>query len=250
MRIWGTRGQPRVVLLHALGCHGGWWDWVGSRLAERGYCVTVPDLRGHGDAAWADSYRFADYAADVALLADGACGVVGHSMGGYVGLVLAALGAVKPPAKFLVADMKTSAPPDELAALQAAAAKPGRVHATLAEAVARYRLAPPGHRVPVDRLATVAAGCFRQQPDGTWVEKFDRRALAIEPLEPVGLVRQVRCPVRFVRGELSPLMPAAAAEALAREAGAALVTMPGLCHHLPLEDPDGLAAVVAEFLGK
>jgi len=240
-----------VVLLHALGCHRGWWDWLTPVLGEQ-YEIVAPDFRGHGEGARSDDYRFQAYAKDIENLVAGLGGepfaLVGHSMGGYVALTVAARGIVRPSA-VVVADMKTSAPEHELAELKAAALKPSRTYPTLEAAVARYRLSPPDHCVPADRLAAVARQSYRQMPDGTWAEKFDRRALAIDPLAPLDLAARLTCPALFMRGEHSPVMPAEPAAELAAAARAQLVTMPGLYHHLPLENPEGFTAEVAAFLG-
>lgn len=248
MREWGNPRQPRVVLLHALGCHKGWWDWVGPALGKW-YHVLAPDFRGHGESAWTNDYRFAAYAADVEQLVGTAepYALVGHSMGGYVGLHVAARG-VAPPAALVIVDMKTGSTPQELADLQTASQRPGRTYDSLAEAIGRFRLSPPEHAVPADRLAAVAAGAYRQQLDSTWTERFDRRALAIEPVEPAPLVARAGCPLLFVRGEKSLVMEAAPAAKLAAVAQAPLVTMPGLFHHLPLEAPEALANLITGFL--
>lgn len=246
-REWGTPGQPLVVLLHALGCHKGWWDWVGPVLGRR-YHVIAPDFRGHGESAWAADYGFSAYAADVDQLVGGRpYALVGHSMGGYVGLVVASRGVARPEA-LVVVDMKTGSTPQELSDLQAASQRPARTFGSLAEAVGRYRLAPPEHAVPGDRLGAVAGACYRQQPDGSWVDRFDRRALAIEPVEPMPLVQAAGCPMHFLRGEKSLVMAAEPAAELAAAAGAQVVTMPGLYHHLPLEAPEALAAEIVAFL--
>lgn len=250
-REWGANAGPTVLLLHALGCHSGWWEWTAPLLAASGYRVIAPDFRGHGDSPRADQYRFQDYAADLEhllrQLKTDRCALVGHSMGGYVALSVAARGIVQPTA-VVVADMKTSAPEQELADLKAAAQKPGRTYATLDEAAARFRLSPPDHCVPPDRLATVARQSYRQLPDGAWTEKFDRRALAIEPLAPRDLVSRLKCPALFLRGEHSVVMSAEPAAELAAAAGAPLIAMPGLYHHLPLENPEAFAAQIGDFL--
>ena len=228
-RSWGEERRPLVVLLHALGCHSGWWQWVADGLATQ-FRVVAPDLRGHGDSRWAEDYSFVAYAADVEELVQGLGGgpylLAGHSMGGYLGLVIANRN-ICPPSALLVADMKTGATEQELADLRAASARPVRSYASLEEAVGRYRLAPPEHVVSSERLAAVVRECYRQQPEGAWVEKFDRRALAIDPVVPFDLVGGLKCPVTFVRGERSVVMPAEPAAALAAKAGARLVELPG-----------------------
>lgn len=66
-------------------------------ILAKDFYVIAPDLRGHGDSAHTDSYGFADYASDVEELmtGKGPYTLVGHSMGGYVGLELASR-AVRP----------------------------------------------------------------------------------------------------------------------------------------------------------
>ncbi|WKZ83360.1 MAG: alpha/beta hydrolase [Acidimicrobiia bacterium] len=85
---WGGGGR-RVLLLHGLGASAeGWWR-LASALADAGFEVVAPDLRGHGDSPRGDSMALVDVAADVEALGDGWEAVVGHSMGGAVATLLA-----------------------------------------------------------------------------------------------------------------------------------------------------------------
>jgi len=81
-----TWGDPladrRALLLHGLSSSGATWWRVGEALASDGWHVTAVDLRGNGDAATAEHYAFADYAAD--LPGHGWNLLVGHSLGGAV----------------------------------------------------------------------------------------------------------------------------------------------------------------------
>jgi len=87
-QTWGEGGR-RILLLHGITANAvGWWR-VGADLADRGWHVTAPDLRGHGETGVADSYRFADHAADVLSLGTGWDAVLGHSMGGAIAVVAA-----------------------------------------------------------------------------------------------------------------------------------------------------------------
>lgn len=85
---WGGGGR-RVLLLHGVTSSGaGWWR-VGRDLADRGWSVVAPDLRGHGESPMASSYRFGEYADDVLALGSGWDAVVGHSMGGAIAVLAA-----------------------------------------------------------------------------------------------------------------------------------------------------------------
>src|SRR4051812_40780496 len=48
--VWPTEGRPRgrVVVLHGVQSHGGWYHNLGRTLAARGYETTFPDRRGSG----------------------------------------------------------------------------------------------------------------------------------------------------------------------------------------------------------
>ncbi len=48
--VWPTVEQPtaRVVVLHGVQSHGGWYHRLGRTLAEAGYEAHFPDRRGSG----------------------------------------------------------------------------------------------------------------------------------------------------------------------------------------------------------
>ena len=82
---------PAVVLVHGITASHRAWPAVVAALPGRR--VIAPDLRGRGRSnRLPGPYGMAAHADDVAAvirdLADGAAVVVGHSMGGFVSLVL------------------------------------------------------------------------------------------------------------------------------------------------------------------
>jgi pimeloyl-ACP methyl ester carboxylesterase len=86
LRTWGD-GPRRILLLHGIGSNAaGWWR-LGPDLAEAGWAVTAPDLRGHGDSPSGGEPTLAACAADVLGLGGGWDVVQGHSLGGAVALV-------------------------------------------------------------------------------------------------------------------------------------------------------------------
>jgi pimeloyl-ACP methyl ester carboxylesterase len=82
---WGVHGRRRALLLHGLSSSGASWWRIADALADAGYHVTAPDLRGHGTAPHTASYRLNGFAADLWELGDGWDVVVGHSLGGTLG---------------------------------------------------------------------------------------------------------------------------------------------------------------------
>lgn len=81
-----------MVLLHALGERGTSWAPVTARFADR-FRVFTLDLRGHGDSDWPGTYSFQLMRDDVVGVLDelglGKVTLVGHSMGGAVGYLIA-----------------------------------------------------------------------------------------------------------------------------------------------------------------
>ncbi len=83
---WGN-GPRRALLLHGIGSNKeGWWR-VGPALADLGYTVSAPDLRGHGTSPKADRYLLADFANDVADTGPWDL-MLGHSLGGAIAVTL------------------------------------------------------------------------------------------------------------------------------------------------------------------
>jgi pimeloyl-ACP methyl ester carboxylesterase len=85
-----------LLLIHGFMDAGATWDFVASYLCQAGHDVIAPDLRGFGqsDSAGAGGYyHFPDYVADLSELCDALAprrlGIVGHSMGGTIAVLLA-----------------------------------------------------------------------------------------------------------------------------------------------------------------
>lgn len=100
------RGDPPVLLVHGVACHRGFWEPQLGRFAQAHRVVAV-DLRGHGESdAPQQGYTMAGFAEDLAWMCaelglDGPV-IVGHSLGGLVGLELAAAHPECPSAVVLI----------------------------------------------------------------------------------------------------------------------------------------------------
>jgi pimeloyl-ACP methyl ester carboxylesterase len=84
-------GKP-LLILHGLFGASDNWVTIGKRLAEK-YEVIIPDLRNHGQSPHSDEWQYDAMAEDVfdltAHLGLKKISLIGHSMGGKVGMTLA-----------------------------------------------------------------------------------------------------------------------------------------------------------------
>ena len=223
-----------MLLLHGLGATGEVW---------RDLYGVAPDLPGHGSAAWDPPYTFARCAeALLPVLPDAPVAVVGHSMGGVVGLVLAAMAPER--VRVVVGlGIKVSWPPEDVARAGAIAERPVATFETRAEAADRFLrvsglagLVPPDDRVVDSGLVDrAAAGEGRG-----WRLAQDPRTFGVGVPDMPELLAAVRCPVVLARGEHDPMVSHEQLAELVPDP----VTLPGLGHNAHVEDPAAVLALV------
>src|SRR5215210_8563503 len=91
---WGNANAPLMLLVHGGRDHCRSWDLI-ARSLQPHFHVVAPDLRGHGDSGWTKggSYGVTEYVYDLSRLvrciAARQVAIIGHSMGGMVGLIYA-----------------------------------------------------------------------------------------------------------------------------------------------------------------
>ncbi|GLZ58653.1 alpha/beta hydrolase [Micromonospora sp. NBRC 107095] len=241
----GQAGRGRVLLLlHGMGTTGDVWlpwaplleqRWAGRWLA--------PDLAGHGWAAPLQSYTFAGFADQIARgLAPGdRLVVLGHSLGGVVGLALAARAAGTPVDAVVGLGIKAVWSPDELTRAADLAARPVSWFATRAEAARRYlRVSGLAGLVPPD-APVVDAGL--RQVDGRWRLAMDPTAFAVGEPDLAALLAATDVPVLLARGEHDPMVT----DEQLKEYGVPVATLPGLGHNAHVEDPTAVLALLDPY---
>ncbi len=145
---WGERGKPGLLLMHGNGAHADWWSFIAPFFADT-HRVAALSWSGMGRSGWRQQYsvelftREALAAAEHAGLFDGATPpvFVGHSFGGMLTLGAAAAYG-KRLAGAIIIDSPVRRPEDQWRG-PPQRSRPNAVYATLPEALARFRFAPP-----------------------------------------------------------------------------------------------------------
>jgi pimeloyl-ACP methyl ester carboxylesterase len=237
----GGSGEPLLVLLHGLGATSDVWNgwrtllerrWPGSWIA--------PDLPGHGGSPPLAAYAFDGFAAAVAGLVPPGAGtvVLGHSLGGVVGLALASGRFPAPVQAVIGLGIKVVWTDEDLDRARALAHRPPAWYPSRDEAAARYlRVSGLAGLLAADDPA-VDAGLREQE--GRWRLAMDPGTFAVGAPDMARLLAQSQARVTLARGEHDPMNTD---EQLAR-LGAPTVTLPGLGHNAHVENPESSIALL------
>ena len=241
----GGSGAPTLLLLHGLGGNAAVWDkllpvidqrWRGRWLA--------PDMPGHGRSPHAPPYSLGRHAAAVAALFEPGDEIVvlGHSMGGAVGIALASGWFGIEVTRVIAFGVKLVWQKEEIAKARALAQAPARRFVTHAEAVERYlRIAGlEGLVRPASSTAQVGvvaeAGDFRLAADPRITEVVGA------PVDQIAAA--MRAPLHLAAGAHDPMVTL---EQMRRfDPAAAVIDDAG--HNPHVEAPERLWRLVEEAL--
>ncbi|RYJ06128.1 MAG: alpha/beta fold hydrolase [Actinomycetales bacterium] len=212
-RAWGEPGLPVVVLVHGGAAHAGWWDHVGPFLTT-GHRVAALDLSGHGDSDHRPRYDFATWAATA---------------------MTSAVRRMSSEARAWL-DKNPTLPPH-------------KVHPSREAVEARFKTLPSDDATLDYVRAHIAAGSVREVQDG-WTWKFDPRIFFSARMEPEALVAAPG-PIALVRGERG-MATADITESVATMLGGdvPVTLVPDSGHHIMLDQPLALIAVLQAYLGE
>jgi pimeloyl-ACP methyl ester carboxylesterase len=239
----GGAGEPLLLLVHGMGATSDVWagcepvlanEWPGRWIA--------PDLPGHGGSTPLQRYTFDTLAASLAGLLKGSSEVVvlGHSLGGVVGLALADADPEQRVRGVVGLGIKTQWTDAELARARELAERPTAWFPSRDEAASRYlRVSGLAGLVPADD-PRVDPGLSTQ--DGQWRLAMDPTVFAIGAPDMRGLLDRTPARVLLARGEHDPMV----SDEHLSQLGTAVATLPGVGHNAHVEDP---ASVVRLCLG-
>ena len=245
-------GTP-VVLLHSSGLSGRQWRRLAREIVDHGLRAVVPDLTGHGASPpWPApqplSFR-TDVDAVVALLeSDEPAHVVGHSYGGFVGLV-AALAAPRSIRSMVLFEPVAFGALDPVLDVDA--------RETLKRVGVRWGPSLDEQeiylRTFVDYWGGEGAAALREEARAEfrrvgWVLSEGVRSLT-EDTTPASAYGRIGVPVRLLTGEASPIAARRVVQRLGEAIpGASVVMIPRAGHMAPLSHLTQVNSRILEVL--
>jgi len=256
---WGTAGQPPILFLHGGSLTAHTWDMCCLALRDAFHCVAL-DQRGHGDSDWPAEldYSVAAQKGDIKGFADRLgwtrFALVGMSMGGLNGLAFAEAYPQRVTALVMVDIGPDAHRPgsSRIRDFVNDVAEPGPLQAIIDRALEFNPRRDP------EMLRRSLMHNLRQQPDGNWAWKYDRRRYEFMDREAFRQERRaladglakVACPTLVVRGAQSDVFHEEDAERLMRRLPMGrLVTIERAGHTVQGDNPKDLAAELRRFLG-
>jgi pimeloyl-ACP methyl ester carboxylesterase len=255
-----TGSGPLVVLSHGIGDRRQVYRFLAPKLAQAGYRVASPDLRGHGESSmgWASITR-TDVAGDLLALTDhlgGPAVIVGHSISGGAATIAA---ATRPEQVSGIVEINPFTKTQKLnvgAFLRNARYRRGISLVTGTQLLRslslwmRYlNVAYPTK--PADYADYMAALAAKLREPGRMAEFM--KTFKSTPADAEAQLRNIKCPALVIIGTLDPDFadPQLEGEAIvaAMPAGLGTVAMiDGAGHYLHAQRPDHVAALVIGFL--
>ncbi|MBI1376203.1 MAG: alpha/beta fold hydrolase [Frankiales bacterium] len=247
---------PTVVLLHAFPLDSRLWEDVVDPLADAGWAVVVPDLRGFGESAYGeegpeDEPSLGAMAHDVLGILDRVgvsnAVVAGISLGGYVAMELLRQDPSRVAGLALI-DTKGTADTEQARANRLTVAEQvlaaGSTEA-LARAMLPTLLGATTHATRPGVVERVRGWILDADPRAV---AWTQRAMAARP-DSLADLASLAAPSLVLWGEEDETSSRAEQDLMvASLRDARLVTVPGAGHLTVVEDPAAVSAALVEFL--
>jgi pimeloyl-ACP methyl ester carboxylesterase len=254
---WGKRGRPGVMLLHGNWAHAGWWRHIAPHLAQD-HRVAAISWSGMGGSSWRAQYTtdlFVREVMDGARVAglfeaESKPVIVGHSFGGDLTWACAAR-----EGQHLQAAVTVDSVGRTRAELPPPMNRTHRIHATLEQAIATYRLIPRGSLLTPYIVNMIARDAFKVVEEAGhkgWTLAFDPDLWSHysreDSFENIGAAR---CPLISIWAEMSAKMDGSRVPRTraAMPAGSVCFEIPDSSHHIMVDQPVALISALRAVLG-
>ena len=261
-REWpGPKGAPTLLCVHGLTRNGRDFDFVAEAMSAH-YRVVCPDMAGRGasdnlpDSAQYNNFRYlADLAALIARLDVERLDWLGTSMGGILGMLMAATPGA-PIRKLVVNDVGAIVAKAGLERIAGYVGLDPRFDSLDALADSMAARFVGSDKLPRATVLRIAEGGARKLPDGRYGLAYDPRIADLFKASPPqdvdlwGFWDRITCPTLLLRGGVSDLLSRDVAEAMTKRGPMAkLVEFAGVGHAPWLASEDQIAPARDFLLG-
>lgn len=238
--IWveehGQSGET-LLLIHGLGANGASWDsFLTTALREWKGRIVVPDLRGHGRSHAGANYSFGTMAADLAqILPPGEkLSIIGHSLGGLLGALLATGWFGVEVERLLALSVKVKWSEQEIRKGREVSTIPPRMFSSREEAMDRYlKLAGLGAHLDV---AKRSAEMGVTEEGGQYRVAADQRIFGCASMGVPTILQSTQCLCLLATGENDPVAPMSDFA----EIGLDATVVAGAGHYVQIDAPEAV----------
>lgn len=243
---WGDQTKPGLLFIHGGAAHAKWWSFIAPFFLPDYYCVAI-DLSGHGDSAGRSEYTSQLWADEVFQLAmSSSCFntppvIIGHSMGGLIGIrAAAALGNDLPGLIIIDSAVRSddSTPGRRRKRHNLLGKK--RTYKSRYQILSRFRLVPAQDCRNTNILNYIAAESILSTKDG-WTWKYDPSAFRdLQPSQLFNMLKAIDCQTLIIRGKGSRILDKESAEVMRSELKytSDVVVIENAFHHIMLDQPE------------
>ncbi len=251
---WGDAAKPGLLLIHGGAAHAHWWSFIAPKLTNE-YHVAAMDLSGHGDSGRREEYPrelWAKEAMEVCRDAGfiGAPVLVGHSMGGFVTIVAAAIYGDRLAGAVVVDSPVRRPDPESEEGARGRVFRNPKTYPSLDEAMEHFRLFPP-QPCENDFIVDHVARNSLHEVEGGWTWKFDPAIFLRSSPKPTShYLTETRCRIAILHGEHSHLITPEIKDYMYSllDRNAPVVEIPESYHHLILDQPLAFVAALRALL--
>ena len=239
----GGEGEALLLALHGLGATGRVWlpFLVASRWPGR---WIAPDLPGHGASSHCARYQLADYVGAISELLRAVAPfktltIVGHSLGGAIGVALAGHNGAPAPRKVFGIGIKSDWGDEEIERMEGLSQRESRFFDTPDAALA-YHARQAGLMAQPADSPLLGRGIVHEA--GGWRAAMDMAAFAVERPEVAARAKIARCPIHLAAGADDKMVSFEGLRAIDSEA----FLVPGAGHCAMVDAPGAIWAWMTE----
>jgi pimeloyl-ACP methyl ester carboxylesterase len=257
---WGEVGKPGLLFVHGNRAHADWWSFIAPFFARDWRCAALSLSGMGGSSIRPEQSTLDDFMMEVldAVTAaelnasDTPPILIGHSMGGSVGL--RATSGNDLFHGLILVDTPVNIDPNRTREMAAQAPQSRSAHrpfTDLTAGLARFRLSPP-QAVENEFIGDFLARRSLVERDGAWVWKFDPRGIKMGKITNESPLGGIRCPIALIYGEDSAFFRTGEAEAARTllPPGSPVLGIPATAHHVMLDQPMALVATLRALLSR